>query len=179
MSDHLGLVYKVLFLMPAFVANASPLVTKSFLKKRHPVDFGKNFIDGRRIFGDNKSWEGVIIGILVGTAVGTALTPLYGCHYIKLVVAGFMQGVGSMIGDLVNSFLKRRLGINPGGPLPFLDQTSFIVTSLLILKSVRIDKLVGLDLGLVDMAIIVGIALVLHPLTNYIAYLLGLKEVPY
>jgi len=179
LSDYLELTYKVLFLAPAFVANASPLIAKRFLRKRHPVDFGRNFIDGRRIFGDNKSWEGVITGILVGTVVGAALTPLYGCSYIKLAVAGFTQGVGSMVGDLMNSFLKRRLGINPGGPLPFLDQVSFVVASLLILRLAKIDKLVGLNLGLIDMVIIISIALVLHPLTNYIAYLLKLKEVPY
>jgi len=179
LSNYFELAYKALFLAPSFAANASPLIVKGFLKNRHPVDFGKNFTDGRRIFGENKSWEGVIAGVLVGTVVGIALVPLYGCTLVKLAVAGFVQGIGSMVGDLANSFLKRRLGIKPGEPLPFLDQTSFIVVSLMIVRLAGVDQLVGVGLGLVDMAIVIGIALVLHPLTNYIAYLLKLKEVPY
>ena len=32
-----------------------------------PIDFGKNFTDGRRIFGDNKTWKGMLGYILFNT----------------------------------------------------------------------------------------------------------------
>ena len=43
-----------------------------FLRK--PVDFGKNFTDGRRIFGDNKTFKG-FAGMIV---FGTVFTVLWG-----------------------------------------------------------------------------------------------------
>lgn len=179
MNDYIELARRLLFLAPAFAANASPLLVKNFVKRRHPVDFGKCFVDGRRIFGENKSWEGVIAGVLVGTAVGVALLPLYGHMLVELAIAGFAQGVGSMIGDLANSFLKRRLGMKPGAPLPVLDQISFVIASLMLIWLTKIDRLVGIKLGVPEALIVICVAMVLHPLTNYIAYLLKLKEVPY
>lgn len=179
MNSYVELASRVLFLAPTFAANASPLLVKNFVKKRHPVDFGKNFIDGRRIFGENKSWEGVVAGVLVGVVVGVALLPLYGYMPAELAIAGFMQGAGSMVGDLANSFLKRRLGMKPGAPLPVLDQISFMIVSLTLIWLTKIDRLVGIKLGAPEALIAICAAMVLHPLTNYIAYLLKLKEVPY
>lgn len=179
MSNHIELALRLLFLAPSFAANASPLLVKNLVKKRHPVDFGKSFIDGRRIFGDNKSWEGLVAGVLVGTAVGVVLLPLYGCSPVELAVAGFIQGAGSMVGDLANSFLKRRLGLRPGAPLPVLDQASFMIASLVLIWLTGVDRLVGVELGALEAFVAICAAMVLHPLTNYIAYVLKLKEVPY
>ncbi len=179
MDNHVEFALRLLFLAPAFVANALPLVVKGFVKKRHPVDFGRVFVDGRRVFGDSKSWEGFAAGVLAGIAVGAALSPLYGCALAELAIAGFVQGLGAMLGDLANSFVKRRLGMKPGSPLPVSDQASFVVASLALVKLLGVDGLAGVELGTTEVLALIGIALVLHPLTNYIAYLLGIKEVPY
>lgn len=62
----LGLVYY----FPAFVANGSgPLV-----KNGTPIDFRKNFQDGRRILGDGKTFEGLLMGLTYGTTVGVVLS---------------------------------------------------------------------------------------------------------
>lgn len=179
MNNYLELAYRALFFAPAFVANASPLIAKNVLRNRHPIDFGKNFVDGKRIFGENKSWEGFIVGVFVSTLVGIALSPLYSYMTLELAIAGFVQGLGSMVGDLANSFLKRRLDLRPGAPLPVLDQVSFIVASLIFTRILGVDQLVGIKLRTIEILLVIAVALVLHPLTNYIAYLLKLKEVPY
>ncbi len=179
MDSYIELARRVLFLAPAFVANASPLVIKSYVKRRHPVDFGRVFVDGRRIFGDSKSWEGLAAGVLAGAAAGAALSPAYGRALAELAAAGLVQGLGAMVGDLVNSFVKRRLGMRPGAPLPVLDQVSFIAASLAFVRLLGVDRLAGVELGTTEALAAVGLALVLHPLTNYLAYVLGIKEVPY
>lgn len=180
MSDLIGTILDILFFAPAFVANAAPLIMKNYLKRRHPIDFGRFFIDGRRVLGDSKSWEGFISGLLFGTLTGLALTPLYSqTCYVKLALVGLIEGLGAMVGDLANSFLKRRLGLRPGAPLPILDQISFIIVAIALVKALRIDSTVYVELNTLRLIIVVLIALVLHPLTNFIAYLLRLKEVPY
>jgi len=35
-----------------------------------PIDFGRNFSDNRRLFGDGKTWRGLIVGILAGVMIG-------------------------------------------------------------------------------------------------------------
>jgi len=180
LSDLVETILDILFFAPAFVANAAPLITKNFFKRRHPIDFGKHFIDGRRVFGDNKSWEGFVSGLLFGILTSLALTPLYPqAHYMELALVGFIEGLGAMVGDLINSFLKRRLGLRPGAPLPVLDQISFIVVAIILVKTFKIDSFIYVELSTLRLVIVALVALVLHPLTNFIAYLLKLKEVPY
>jgi CDP-2,3-bis-(O-geranylgeranyl)-sn-glycerol synthase len=174
-----NLVLAVVFLCPAFVANTAPLIVKNIVRSRHPVDFGKTFIDGRRVFGDSKSWEGLVAGVITGALVGVLLAPVFQGRYVETALSGLLQGTAAMLGDLANSFLKRRIGLKPGAPLPVLDQVSFVVTALLVVHLLNLDSLVNVRVGLAESATVLALALVLHPLTNYIAYLLKLKEVPY
>lgn len=174
-----NLVLAIVFLSPSFAANAAPLIVKNIFKNRHPVDFGKTFIDGRRILGDSKSWEGLIAGVLTGALVGVLIAPVFQGRYVEALLSGLLQGIAAMLGDLANSFLKRRIGLQPGAPLPVLDQVSFAVTALLVVRLLNLDTLVGVKVGLVESTAVLLLALVLHPLTNYVAYLLKLKEVPY
>jgi len=173
------LLMAVVFLSPAFVANASPLIVKNLVSRRHPIDFGRTFIDGRRIFGDSKSWEGMLAGVLTGALVGVLLAPVFQGKYVETAVSGLVQGTAAMLGDLANSFLKRRVGLKPGAPLPVLDQVSFVVAALIFVRLLNLDTAVGVRVGPLESAVILLLALVLHPLTNYVAYLMGLKEVPY
>lgn len=179
MGSYAELARRLLFMAPAFVANASPLIASRLVGRRHPMDFGRTFVDGRRVLGDSKSWEGFAAGVLMGTLAGAALSPVYGRALAELAVAGFVQGLGAMIGDVANSFVKRRLGMRPGAPLPVLDQVSFIVASLVLVRALGVGRSAGVELGTTEALVLVGLALVLHPLTNYVAYLLGMKEVPY
>jgi CDP-2,3-bis-(O-geranylgeranyl)-sn-glycerol synthase len=40
--------------------------------------------------------------------------------------------LGSLLGDLVGAFIKRRMRLTPGFPLPLLDQLDFILGALLL-----------------------------------------------
>ena len=58
---------------PAFFANGG----MTFTGTGNPIDRGKNFIDGKRIFGDGKTWSGLIGGILSGIFIGFVFTLLF------------------------------------------------------------------------------------------------------
>ena len=88
------------------------------------------------------------------------------------ILIGFLLGFGALLGDALGSFLKRRLGIGRGKPAPLLDQLDFIIVALLLVSLV-----VKLDILFVIVALVV--TFVIHQLANFIAYLLGIKDVWY
>ena len=54
------------FIFPAYCANAAPVLAGGGT----PMDFGKNFLDGKRIFGSNKTFRGFFFGLAIGIFVG-------------------------------------------------------------------------------------------------------------
>ena len=163
----------IAFILPAYVANATPVVVSKLVPwTPHPLDGGKNWFDGRRIFGNTKTVEGLVSGILAGTITGLVE------QLLDVVEAGLEKGfilsTGAVFGDLLGSFIKRRLGLPPGSPAPLLDQLDFLAGAL------TAAKITGLNsLTLTDILVLILLTLVLHPLTNFLAYLLNLKKVPW
>ncbi|MHA1632343.1 MAG: CDP-2,3-bis-(O-geranylgeranyl)-sn-glycerol synthase [Candidatus Freyarchaeota archaeon] len=62
------------YILPAYAANGLAVVFGRGSRLNIPLDLGKNFIDGRRIFGAGKTLRGFLGGILAGTLVGFAQT---------------------------------------------------------------------------------------------------------
>ena len=99
-----------------------------FLKK--PIDFGKDFRDGRRIFGDNKTFKGFIGMILLGIIfsllwgiISENNAFIYEHNYfyrnydsspVYNILTGALSGLAYALFELPNSFIKRRLDITPG-----------------------------------------------------------------
>lgn len=158
------LLSALLFIAPAYAANAAPLAFSPILKTKHPIDFGLTLPNGARLLGETKSWEGLAIGIAIGTAVGFALAA---------PVRGFILSLGALLGDLAGSFIKRRLSIPPGQPLPLLDQLDFLAGSLLL------AALFNYGVGLFELLILVVITPPLHIMSNALAYAMGIKAKPY
>jgi len=52
------------FMLPSYAANIIPVFAKKINLWNYPVDFGKTW-KGKRIFGDHKTWRGIISGIVV------------------------------------------------------------------------------------------------------------------
>ena len=101
----LSTVLILLFLLLA--ANGAPVLT-SWLSGNwcaYPVDFGLRFPDGRPLLGCSKSWRGVLVAV----SVSTLFAWLLGLG----AVFGFVFGLLVMLGDLLASFAKRRLGMQP------------------------------------------------------------------
>ena len=151
----------MLFIGPSYVANAAPLL----LGGGRPLDGGRNFLDGKRILGAHKTIRGFFAGILGGSLIGLVETPFDS----RLLIGGFLIGLGTVLGDLVGAFLKRRAGIRPGSPLPVVDQLDFVFGGLLLGQLV-------FPLTWISILIVVVVTPPIHLVTNYGAYLLGIKR---
>jgi len=127
--------------LPAYIANASALLVGGGT----PIDFGKNWKDGRRILGDGKTWRGLITGAFVGMTGGFGLSVVAkyaamsdfaflgindftGFPFMIPIIASIC--FGALIGDIVESFFKRRIGKNRGEDWIPYDQLDFILGAL-------------------------------------------------
>jgi len=159
-------------IIPAYCANFFPVL----LKGKHPIDFGKKFIDGFRLFGDGKTIEGFFGGIFFGIFIGLLLIYLqpfiqqfYTLQFQHNLLTVFLLTTGAISGDIIGSFVKRRFGIERGEPAPLLDQLDFLVFSLVLVSIVR-----NLDLYFVVFLVI--ITPIIHYSANLCAFLLKLKD---
>lgn len=167
-----GLVGALLYVLPAYVANGAPVVLVRAVPRPRPLDMGRTFPDGRRILGDGKTFEGLAGGLLSGTLIG-ALLSLLSPGLFRSPLEPLALSCGAMLGDVLGSFAKRRLGISQGGPLPVIDQVGFLAVALLLSWSLYGPKEWS-DASTLALLFLVTAAL--HLGTNAGAYLLGLKS---
>lgn len=127
LSAVLDLLIKfIIFYLPAYIANGSPVVFSKFYGPGHPIDMGIVFTDGKRLLGDGKTIEGFLTGTLAGSLAGLILTYV-GLHSMS---SSITLSIGAMIGDSLGSFVKRRLGFKRGEWAPLLDELPFIIIAL-------------------------------------------------
>jgi hypothetical protein len=179
-------VQRVLWLaVPVLVAAAVQIL---FIKKKWlarlatPLDGGRTF-RGVRWFGDNKTWRGLLIYVVVSTlaVIPQGIWRLPGIEYDGLDYAtwqgllpiGFLLGLGFALGELPNSFLKRRRGIGAGergGPVyVLLDQVDSLVGCLACLCVLWVPPWQ-------TWAVVLALGTGLHIGFNGIFVLLGLKK---
>ncbi len=168
MGEVLDPLTTLLVLLPALAANGAPVLLRY---KGTPIDGGHSFLDGRRILGDGKTWEGFATGVLYGSAL-SALLSLAANSPVALF-GGIVSSFGALLGDMLGAFIKRRLGLERGAPAPLLDQLDFYAGALLLLYAAKliVDPLVALALA--------PLVYVLHRATNIAANRLKLKPVPW
>ena len=135
-----------------------------------PIDLGRKFIDGKPVFGKNKTFRGFFVGLLVGTGVGLSESKIFNLP----LIFGLLLSLGALFGDLAGAFLKRRLGIAPGNLLPIVDQVDFVLGALIFSLLIS-PSLLTWELALTVLLITPPI----HLLTNFAAYKLGLKSNPW
>lgn len=169
------IIYVFYYILPAYVANAAPVIFGG----GYPLDAGKLLWDGKPIFGSNKTVRGFFAGLLVGTFAGFVLSSLYQLDGFPQnflfqydILLGFMLSLGALTGDMLHSFIKRRLDISPGSPLPVADQLDFALGALLF-------SVVVYPPPLLIAVIIVIVTPPIHLLTNFVAYLIGVKKTPW
>jgi len=146
---------------PSYVANAAPLL----LGGGSPLDAGKNFLDGQRIFGRHKTVRGLFAGIIAGSVIGLAESPVDS----RLLLGGFLIALGTVLGDLLGAFFKRRIRMDPGSALPIVDQLDFVFGGLILGNLV-------FPLSWWSVLVVVLVTPPIHLGTNYGAYLLGIKR---
>ena len=104
------------FLFLLMVANGAPIIARDILQERwsYPIDGGKTWYDGRPLFGPAKT----VRGLLAASVATGCAAPLVGCS----ILLGVLIGLCAMCGDLLSSFVKRRLGMQSSASALGLDQ---------------------------------------------------------
>jgi len=155
------------FIFPAYCANAIPVLTGGGPQ----LDFGKNFFDGKPVFGENKTFRGFFFGLAVGTVVGIVESFFFEKYSFFF---GFILSLGALVGDLAGAFLKRRMGLKPGDLLPIIDQIDFIIGAIVFA--------LFFYMPIISPELVIAVLIItppLHVLTNYAAYKAGLKSNPW
>jgi CDP-2,3-bis-(O-geranylgeranyl)-sn-glycerol synthase len=148
------------------VANGTPVIAKRIFDGifSAPLDFNRNFLDGRPLLGPSKTFRGLVSALVITVLCAPLLDLAW--------QDGFWIGTASMAGDLFSSFLKRRLGMPSSSMALGLDQ---IPESLF-------PALVGMylfELSWSEVAIIVSAFFVLELVLSVILYKLKIRHEPY
>jgi CDP-2,3-bis-(O-geranylgeranyl)-sn-glycerol synthase len=148
------------------VANGAPVLLNKALGKRWvwPVDNGLKLRDGRRLFGNTKTWRGLGAAILLTTlaAILSGLYPLIGALF----------GALTMTGDLLASFIKRRIGCSESSRARGLDTVPESLLPIVLLNQ-------QLGLNLIDIILIVTLFSLIEELVSPILYRLHIRKRPY
>ena len=147
-------------------ANGAPIVFRWLLGGRYawPLDAGLLLADGHPLFGASKTLRGLIAAL----GCTTLLAWLFGWHpWLGLLFAAM-----AMLGDLLASFIKRRLAIPASGMAPGLDQIPEALLPLLAVRGV-------LELSWLQIIFIVVAFIVLDYLLSFVLYRLHIRQHPY
>jgi CDP-archaeol synthase len=153
-----------------------------------PIDRERKF-RGKRIFGDNKTYRGVVV-VSLGTAIGFGLqslllhridsvrsVELFDYAFFKSVAVGMAVGVAAMLSELPNSFIKRQFEIAPGTAAKgwkalifyVYDQIDFLLGAWLVLAIV-------VPITIERVLLSSGLLLVAHQLMSSVGYALGMRK---
>ncbi|MEM7822997.1 MAG: CDP-2,3-bis-(O-geranylgeranyl)-sn-glycerol synthase [Candidatus Aenigmatarchaeota archaeon] len=175
------IIEAIWLILPAYAANGlAPFV--KFLPNRHAIDSGYK-LGKMPLFGQTKTWEGFLLGVFFACLVSfiqylaKPFLPFHLAPQPLLIVEmtpllGLVIGAGAMCGDLFGSFIKRRIGIKSGSPLPLLDQLDFLAGSLFLSSffvSIKLEWIVWLAI----------LTTLLHYTASFIGFKLGIKNQPW
>jgi len=154
------------FVLLLVIANGTPVVAKRLLGGflSYPLDAGMTFIDGRALLGSSKTTRGILFSV-IATSV---CAPLLGFAW----TTGFLIGLAAMAGDLVSSFIKRRMGYPPSSRALGLDQIPESLLPALAYKSL-------LALTLADVIFIVAFFTIGELIVSRLLYKIHLRDKPY
>jgi CDP-2,3-bis-(O-geranylgeranyl)-sn-glycerol synthase len=158
----------VYFMAPAYAANMAPPFTRFWRGWNPPLS--------RRWLGNHKTVLGFIAGMLAAIATALIQARIAWDGGIVTNVGWFSLGIrfgfGTMAGDAVKSFFKRRRGIEPGRPwIPF-DQLDFAAGALVLVGP-------SADLSVGDIVVILIVTLGADVVVNRVGYALGVRETPW
>ena len=149
-----------------FLANGIPILARKLFGTRlaAPLNSHRRLSNGHHIFGPSKTWRGVLLSI-IGTSLGAWLLGLG-------VYIGALIGLFAMLGDLMGSFIKRRLGMPPSSMALGLDQVPESLLPMLICMPL-------LDIDWTSVLIVVSCFFIGELLISRLLYSLNIRDRPY
>lgn len=153
-------------LLLIIIANGAPILLRILLKDsfKLAVDFGQKLADNNPVFGPSKTWRGIFAALLA-TSVAAWLS-----GYSP--VAGLLIAFYAAMGDLLSSFVKRRLGMKPSSMAPLLDQIPESLFPAYMLREV-------FNLEISSIILLVLIFIITELILSHILYKWGVRRRPY
>lgn len=182
----------VISILPLVLAAAVNMVfvRSSLLSSlARPIDGGRCWRDGRPLLGANKTWRGalgmivlamifqVLCGILYTTSPWLTSHDLAHISHANTVTnnlwIGALLGAAYMVGELPNSFAKRRLNIDPGASS---DWRQFLADHFDSVIMVALAALLFVPLSAEQFVALVLTGGLIHVAVTYILYRTGIKQ---
>lgn len=158
-----------------------------------PMDAGITLWDGKRLFGDNKTWKG-FVGMPIGCLISFGVLGVF-CEQSEVIgdltiinyqnlgvfqngwLFGAFMGLGYILAELPNSFIKRRIDIAPGTNKEGLAGNAFRVVD-------QIDSSFGcavaftfvIPMTFLDILNLTVVGGLLHYIFAVMLYFVGLKK---
>ncbi|MHA1749979.1 MAG: CDP-archaeol synthase [Promethearchaeota archaeon] len=198
-SDFLVILgLSMFFIGPIYIANAMMVFTSD----GRPLDGGRNFIDGKRLFGRTKTRGGFIGGFISGFIFTLIFGYIFYFIYpsievfaqsqeeylflvkisylsdffyplpLMILIRAFTSGLSAPLGDLIGSFLKRRFSVGSGKPFWIVDQLDFILISLLL-------NFYLFPLNIYNILLLLLLSPSIALIANNVAYSFGKKKEPW
>lgn len=182
----IDLLFAIWFFLPAGAGNAAPIVLKvipGLSRWKAPLDGGRLW-RGKRLFGENKTWRGLIGGTIIGVLTIMLQAALvseyswaqqisnnvdYTAWYVPIL--GGLLAAGALLGDAVESMFKRQRGVPAGHSWFPYDQIDYIVGALLL-------SLFVVRLPFFYYVLMLIVWFVMHLIFTFIGYRMGLKDKP-
>lgn len=186
---YIRLIYLFLPMVLAGVCNMIFMKLSLFQSLKIPMDHGMKLKDNRRIFGDNKTWKGFLgmiffsslwlglFGILFRSSEFFRNMSMIDFQHINAWFWGAAWGSGYVLAELPNSFIKRRLDVEPGKNVSgirgfvhtFVDQSDSVAGCLLVLLFFH-------DAPGNDFIFLFFLGTGVHYVTNLLLFFAGLKK---
>lgn len=165
-------------MLPAYFANMTPLFVQGIFKKMaFPLDFGLTF-KNKRIFGSHKTFRGFFFGVAAAMLVYFIQQALYDISFFQglslidydsYAFFGFWIGFGALFFDLLKSFFKRQLDIQPGRPWFVVDQLDYVIGALFFISFYYLPDWF-------EVFLIIFISFALTILVKHIGFWLGIER---
>jgi CDP-2,3-bis-(O-geranylgeranyl)-sn-glycerol synthase len=175
-----GTIFMAMWLMlPAYIANPMAVVFGGGT----PVDMEMKWYDGQRILGGGKTIRGLVGGTACGIVAG--LFQIYAASVFDIPIVPTITAVislsfGALLGDIVKSFFKRRIGFVRGAELPIIDQLDFIAGAWILTYIFDPEWFTKYFISSPWIILTVLVLTpILHRLTNIFGYNIKLKKEPW
>ncbi len=165
-DDRISMLIELKLLLLLLVANGTPLMVGYLLQRRldYPLDGHLEAFDGRPLLGPSKTIRGIVSAVVV-TAIAASVLGL-------TWQSGALVGGLAMCGDLISSFIKRRLGMSSSSMALGLDQVPEALLPLWIFRE-------SFGLNWASVAYLVVAFFILELVLSRILYRLHVRKQPY
>jgi len=153
-------------LLLIIIANGAPILIHRLFNDvfKLAVDFGQKLPDKKPVFGPSKTWRGIFAALAATSAAAWLLG--YSAN------TGLLVAIYAVVGDLLSSFIKRRLAMQPSSMAPLLDQVPESLFPALMLMDV-------FNLDIFSVILLVLIFIITELLLSHIFYKWGVRKRPY